>query len=157
MKLQELRPASGATKTAKRKGRGHGSGMGKTASRGYNGQGQRSGNSKKTGFEGGQMPLYRRLPKKKHFTMPGRLEWAEVNVGDLAHLAAGTEVTSASLKEAGVIKKEFDGLRVLGNGELTVKLTVRAHHVTPGAREKIEAAGGTIELLGEQNGEAAEG
>ena len=148
MKLHELRAAVGATHSDKRVGRGHGSGMGKTATRGYNGQGQRSGESTKTGFEGGQMPLYRRLPKKKHFRMPNRAEWAEVNVGDLAKFAKGTEVTSASLKEAGVIKKEFDGLRVLGHGELGVALTVKAHHFTASAREKIEAAGGKAELLG---------
>src|SRR4051812_30901667 len=125
MKLNELRPAEGATKVRRKVGRGHGSGMGKTASRGYNGQGQRSGWSQKVGHEGGQMPLYRRLPKKKHFRMPNRSEWAEVNVGDLAQFAKGTEITSASLKEAGVIKKEFDGLRVLGHGDLGVALTVK--------------------------------
>lgn len=155
MKLNELRAAEGATKTMKRVGRGHGSGWGKTATRGYNGQGQRSGESQKIGFEGGQSRLYRRLPKKSHFRMPGRLEWAEVNVGSLSKLPAGTEVTAASLIEAGLIKKEHDGLRVLGNGELTVALTVKAHHVTGSAREKIEAAGGKVELLG--NHEVAEG
>ena len=148
MKLHELQPAEGATHGGKRVGRGHGSGMGKTSTRGYNGQGQRSGRSIKIGHEGGQMPLYRRLPKKKHFRMPGRLEWAEVNVSDLARFAKGTEVTVATLKEAGVLKKELDGLRVLGNGELKVALTVKAHHFTASAREKIEAAGGKAELLG---------
>jgi large subunit ribosomal protein L15 len=155
MKLNELRPAEGSTKVRRKVGRGHGSGMGKTATRGYNGQGQRSGESIKVGHEGGQMPLYRRLPKKKHFRMPNRAEWAEVNVGDLAKFAKGTEVTSASLKEAGVIKKEFDGLRVLGNGELGVALTVKAHHFTASAREKIEAAGGKVELLGQAPEEGA--
>ena len=148
MKLNDLRPNEGSTKTRRRVGRGHGSGMGKTATRGYNGQGQRSGESIKVGHEGGQMPLYRRLPKKKHFRMPGRMEWAEVNVGQLASLAKGSEVTSASLKEAGIIKKEFDGLRVLGHGELSVALTVKAHHFSASAKEKIEAAGGKVELLG---------
>ena len=133
MKLNDLRPNEGSTKTRRRVGRGHGSGMGKTATRGYNGQGQRSGESIKVGPEGGQMPLYRRLPKKKHFRMPGRMEWAEVNVGQLASLAKGSEVTSASLKEAGIIKKEFDGLRVLGHGELSVALTVKAHHFSASA------------------------
>ncbi|MFP5503990.1 MAG: 50S ribosomal protein L15 [Candidatus Sericytochromatia bacterium] len=155
MNLNELRAAEGATKGMKRVGRGHGSGWGKTSTRGNNGQGQRSGRSIKMGHEGGQMPLYRRLPKKKHFRMPGRLEWAEVNVGSLSQFAAGTEVTAASLIEAGLIKKEHDGLRVLGNGNLAVALTVKAHHVTAGAREKIEQAGGKVELLGNQ--EAAEG
>lgn len=156
MKLHELRAAEGATHPDKRVGRGHGSGMGKTSTRGYNGQGQRSGRSIKVGHEGGQMPLYRRLPKKKHFRMPYRCEWAEVNVGDLAQFAKGTEVTATSLIEAGLLKKEHDGLRVLGNGELSVALTVKAHHVTAGAREKIEKAGGTVVLLG-QDGDSAEG
>ena len=155
MNLNELRAAEGATKGTKRVGRGHGSGWGKTSTRGNNGQGQRSGRSIKMGHEGGQMPLYRRLPKKKHFRMPGRLEWAEVNVGKLSQFAAGTEVTALSLIEAGLIKKEHDGLRVLGDGDLAVALTVKAHHVTAGAREKIEQAGGKVELLG--NHEAAEG
>lgn len=154
MNLNELRAAEGATKGTKRVGRGHGSGWGKTSTRGNNGQGQRSGRSIKMGHEGGQMPLYRRLPKKKHFRMPGRLEWAEVNVGKLSQFAAGTEVTALSLIEAGLIKKEHDGLRVLGDGDLAVALTVKAHHVTAGAREKIEQAGGKVELLGNQ--EAAE-
>ena len=148
MKLTDLRPAVGSTKVRRRVGRGHGSGMGKTATRGYNGQGQRSGESIKVGFEGGQMPLYRRLPKKKHFRMPNRKEWTEVNVGDLAQFAKGTEITMASLKEAGVVRKQLDGLRVLGNGEVTVALTVKAHHFSASAREKIEAAGGKVELLG---------
>jgi len=148
MNLNDLRPAEGSTKTRRRVGRGHGSGMGKTATRGYNGQGQRSGRSIKVGHEGGQMPLYRRLPKKKHFRMPNRSEWAQVNIGDLAKFAAGTEVTAASLVEAGLIKKELDGLRVLGDGELGVALTVKAHHFSATAKEKIEAAGGKTELLG---------
>ena len=155
MNLNELRAAEGATKGTKRVGRGHGSGWGKTSTRGNNGQGQRSGRSIKMGHEGGQMPLYRRLPKKKHFRMPGRLEWAEVNVGKLTFFAAGTEVTAAMLIEAGRIKKEHDGVRVLGDGDLAVALTVKAHHVTAAARVKIEQAGGKVELLGNQ--EAAEG
>lgn len=155
MKLHELRAAEGATQVKKRVGRGHGSGWGKTATRGYNGQGQRSGESTKVGHEGGQMPLYRRLPKKKHFRMPGRLEWAEVNVGTLARFAKGTEVDVAGLIEAGILKKAHDGLRVLGNGDLTVALTVKAHHVTASAREKIEQAGGTVVILGAEN--SAEG
>jgi large subunit ribosomal protein L15 len=123
--------------------------MGKTSTRGYNGQGQRSGRSIKIGHEGGQMPLYRRLPKKKHFTRPYRPEWAIINVGDLGDFQAGAEVTVELLQEAGLIKKAFDGLRILGNGELGVALTVKAAHVSAGARSKIEAAGGTIEILGE--------
>jgi large subunit ribosomal protein L15 len=123
--------------------------MGKTSTRGYNGQGQRSGRSIKIGHEGGQMPLYRRLPKKKHFTRPYRPEWAIINVGDLGDFQAGAEVTVELLQEVGLIKKAFDGLRILGNGELGVALTVKAAHVSAGARSKIEAAGGTIEILGE--------
>lgn len=149
MKLNELRPAEGATHGDKRVGRGHGSGMGKTSTRGYNGQGQRSGRSIKIGHEGGQMPLYRRLPKKKHFTRPYRPEWAIINVGDLADFQAGTEVTVELLLEVGLLKKPFDGLRVLGDGELGVALKVKAYHVTAGARAKIEASGGSVEILGE--------
>ncbi len=148
MKLNELRPCEGATHGVKRVGRGHGSGMGKTSTRGYNGQGQRSGRSIKIGHEGGQMPLYRRLPKKKHFTRPYRPEWAIINVGDLGDFQAGAEVTVELLQEVGLIKKAFDGLRILGNGELSVALTVKAAHVSAGARTKIEAVGGTIEILG---------
>jgi large subunit ribosomal protein L15 len=158
MKLHELRPAPGATHSDKRVGRGHGSGMGKTSTRGANGQGQRSGRSIKVGHEGGQMPLYRRLPKKKHFRQPSRKEWVQVNLSDLASFAKGSTVDVAALKEAGILKKSLDGLRVLGGGDVSVALTVRAHHVTPSARQKIEAAGGTVELLGVQpEAEATEG
>jgi large subunit ribosomal protein L15 len=153
MKLHELRAAVGATHSDKRVGRGHGSGMGKTSTRGANGQGQRSGRSIKPGHEGGQMPLYRRLPKKKHFRMPNRSEWTEVNVGQLAQFEKGTDVSAATLIEAGILKKELDGVRVLGHGDLNVALTVRAHHVTAGAREKIEKAGGTVVLLGQDSSE----
>jgi large subunit ribosomal protein L15 len=157
MKLHELRPAVGATQSDKRVGRGHGSGMGKTSTRGYNGQGQRSGRSIKVGHEGGQMPLYRRLPKKKHFRMPGRQEWTEVNVGQLANFAKGAEVSAETLVETGILSNARDGVRVLGNGELTVALTFKVNHVTASARQKIEAAGGTVVLLGVQEGTAAEG
>lgn len=148
MKLHELKPNEGSTKLRKRVGRGHGSGMGKTATRGYNGQGQRSGESTKVGHEGGQMPLYRRLPKKKHFRMPNRREWAEVNLMTLAKFEANTEITAQLLLDVGVLNKAFDGLRVLGMGQLDKPLKVVAHHVTAGARAKIEAAGGTVVLLG---------
>lgn len=148
MKLNELRPADGATHRSKRVGRGHGSGMGKTSTRGANGQGQRSGRSIKVGHEGGQMPLYRRLPKKAHFRTPDRKEWAWINVSDLNEFKAGVEVTYADLREAGILKKELDGLRVLGRGEITVALTVKAHHFSASAKEKIEQAGGKVELIG---------
>lgn len=147
MHLTDLRAAEGATHPVKRVGRGHGSGMGKTSTRGYNGQGQRSGESIKIGHEGGQMPLYRRLSKKKHFRMPYRSEWSIVNVGDLAGFDQGAVVDAVALMEAGKIKKERDGVRVLGDGDLSVSLTVRAHHVSASARAKIEAAGGSVELI----------
>lgn len=148
MKLHELRAAVGATNSDKRVGRGHGSGMGKTSTRGSNGQGQRSGRSIKVGHEGGQMPLYRRLPKKKHFRMPGKQTWSELNVGDLHRFAAGAEVNAESLVANGTLSHARDGVRVLGNGELNVALTVTVNHVTASARQKIEAAGGTVVLLG---------
>jgi len=149
MQLTDLRPAKGATKKTKRVGRGHGSGWGKTATRGYNGQGQRSGESQKIGFEGGQMPLYRRMPKKKHFQMPQRYQnvIVTVNVKELAKFEAGTEVTPNLLVEHGLIRDKFDIVKVLGNGELNVKLTVKAMAFSASAKEKIEAAGGTAEVL----------
>jgi large subunit ribosomal protein L15 len=156
MKLHELRAAVGATHGDKRVGRGHGSGMGKTSTRGANGQGQRSGESTKTGFEGGQMPLYRRLPKKKHFRMPGKQEWTEVNVGELVRFEKGAEVNAESLVAIGILSNARDGVRLLGTGEISVPLTLQVHHVTASARQKIEAAGGTIVLLG-HHGEASEG
>ncbi|MGE3726609.1 MAG: 50S ribosomal protein L15 [Candidatus Sericytochromatia bacterium] len=147
MKLQDL---SRNTKRAKRKrvGRGMGSGMGKTATRGHRGQGQRSGPEKKAGFEGGQMPLYRRLPKKKHFVIPYRSNWAIINVGTLNKLfEAGSTVDFAALAAKSVIDHRADGVRVLGHGELTVALNITASYVTPSAKEKIEAAGGSIQLV----------
>jgi large subunit ribosomal protein L15 len=148
MKLEEL---SRNVKRPKRKrvGRGMRSGMGKTSSRGNNGQGQRSGPEKKAGFEGGQMPLYRRMPKRKHFSRPDQPELAIINVGRLNQLfQAGDTVDFQALVEKSLIDARKDGLRVLGNGELSVKLSVVADYVTPSAREKIEAQGGSIELLG---------
>lgn len=149
MQLTELRPAKGATKKGKRVGRGHGSGWGKTATRGYNGQGQRSGESQKIGFEGGQMPLYRRMPKKKAFSVAQRYQTVvvTVNVKELAKFEAGTEVTPNLLVEHGLIRDKFDVVKVLGNGELNVKLTVKAMAFSASAKEKIEAAGGTAEVL----------
>lgn len=147
MKLQDL---SRNTKRAKRKrvGRGMGSGMGKTATRGHRGQGQRSGPEKKAGFEGGQMPLYRRLPKKKHFVIPYRSNWAIINVGALNRLfEAGSTVDFAALAAKSVIDHRADGVRILGHGELTVALNITASYVTPSAKEKIDAAGGSIQLV----------
>lgn len=147
MYLTELRPAEGSRKNKKRVGRGRASGHGKTSTRGHNGQGQRSGESKRFGFEGGQTPLFRRLPKIHNFDEVIKREWVEINIGSLSKLAANTEVNPESLVEHKLLRKVSDSLRVLGNGELSVALTVKAHHVTAGARQKIEAAGGTVEII----------
>ena len=147
MKLHELKPKTHRPKR-KRVGRGMRSGMGKTAGRGNNGQGQRSGPEKKPGFEGGQMPLYRRIPKKKHFFNPNRRLWAIINIGRLNQVCQeGERVDLESLVKQSQVITKSDGLRILGNGSLTKKLIVCAHYVTPQAREKIEAAGGSIELV----------
>ena len=147
MKLTDLKPAPGSRRECKRVGRGRASGHGKTSTRGHNGQGQRSGESKRFGFEGGQTPLFRRLPKIHNFDAVPRRQWVEVNVGALNALAANYQVTPESLVEAGLLRKPTDSLRVLGNGELKVALHVKAHHVSGGARTKIEAQGGTVELI----------
>ena len=145
MKLHELAPAAGSTTAAKRLGRGVGSGLGKTSGKGHKGAKARSGGGKRPGFEGGQMPLYRRVPKKG-FTNIFRLEYAEVNVGQLEVFTEGTVVNAELLKAAGIIKKTLDGVKILGNGELTKKLTVEAAKFTESAKEKIEAVGGKAEV-----------
>ena len=145
MKLHELAPAAGSTTAAKRLGRGVGSGLGKTSGKGHKGAKARSGGGKRPGFEGGQMPLYRRVPKKG-FTNIFRTEYAEVNVGQLEVFTEGTVVNAELLKAAGIIKKTMDGVKVLGNGELTKKLTVEAAKFTESAKEKIEAVGGKAEV-----------
>ncbi len=148
MQLNDVKPQEGARKKFKRVGRGRASGHGKTCCRGNNGQGQRSGESMRFGFEGGQTPLFRRLPKIHNFDqVPGR-NWVEVNVGKLNVLPDNSEVTAAALLDAGILRRTTNSLRVLGSGELKIKLTVKAHHVTQGARSKIEAAGGTVEIIG---------
>jgi|SRR5579883_1864395 len=147
LNLEDLRPADGATRRKKRVGRGRASGHGKTSTRGHNGQGQRSGESKRFGFEGGQTPLFRRLPKIHNFDQVKRRNWVEINVGSLDGFAANAEVTPESLVEQGLLKKMTDSLRILGNGDLKVALKVRAHHVSGGARQKIEAAGGSVQLI----------
>jgi large subunit ribosomal protein L15 len=148
LQLDDLRPAEGAKRNRKRVGRGRGSGHGKTSTRGHNGQGQRSGYGTRFGFEGGQTPLFRRLPKIHNFDQnPARRDWVEVNVGTLSQFTAGSEVTPATLVEQKILRKESDSLRILGNGDLKIALKVKAHHVTAGARKKIEAAGGSVELL----------
>ncbi len=148
MKLNELTPVSGSRKRSRKAGRGIASGQGKTSGRGHRGQKQRSGYSKRFGFEGGQTPLYRRLPKIHNFdgTHLSRA-WVEINVGCLNHLEPGFQVTGGSLYEAGLIAAPTDSLRVLGNGQLKVALIVKARHVSGGARAKIEAAGGQVEIL----------
>ena len=147
MKLHEIRPAEGSTRAPKRVGRGIGSGTGKTSTRGHKGQWSRSGGGVRPGFEGGQMPLTRRLPKRG-FTNIFAKQYAVVNVSDLNNLEDGFVVTAESLKELGMIKKLGDGLKVLGNGELTKKLTVKAVKFTQSAQEKINAAGGSAEVIG---------
>ena len=144
--LEDLRPAQGATKKSKRVGRGRSSGHGKTSCRGHNGEGQRSGRSSKRGFEGGQMPAYRRLPKLKGFQIINARNYAEINVGRLAELNL-EEVSLAALKEIRKAHPSCDGLRVLGNGEIKKAITVKASYVSPSAKEKIEAAGGKVELV----------
>ena len=148
MKLEDLRPARGAKKRRKRVGRGPGSGHGKTSTKGAKGQRARSGGGKAGGFEGGQMPLYRRLPKRG-FTPPGgKTEYAVVNVKSLAAFAAGGAVDPDGLVQAGLIKNgDRTRVKILGNGDVPHALTVKAHAVSGSARSKIEAAGGRIELL----------
>ena len=146
MKLHELQPAQGSNTAAKRKGRGHSSGNGKTAGYGHKGQKARSG-VKKAGFEGGQMPLQRRLPKRG-FNNIFATKYANVKISDLeAKFEAGSVVDTKALVEAGIIKKSLDGIKVLGNGELTKALTVQAAAFTASAKEKIEKAGGKAEVI----------
>jgi large subunit ribosomal protein L15 len=146
MKLHELKAAPGSRKAPKRKGRGIGTGQGKTAGRGMNGQNSRSGGGVRLGFEGGQMPLYRRIPKRG-FTNIWREEPAIVNVGDLNVFDEGAEVTAEILKEKGLIKKTNHGLKVLGDGKLEKKLTVKANKFSKSAAETIEQAGGKAEVI----------
>lgn len=146
MKLHELRAVPGATKVAKRKGRGHATGNGTTAGRGMNGQKSRSGGGVRPGFEGGQMPLYRRIPKRGFKNIWAK-EYAICNVEDLNKFEAGTVVTAEMLQEAGLINKLYDGVKVLGNGSLDKALTVQATKFTKSAIEKIEAAGGKAEVI----------
>ena len=146
MKLHELHPADGATTAAKRLGRGIGSGLGKTSGKGPKGAKARSGGGKGPGFEGGQMKMTMRLPKRG-FTNNFRTEYAAINVDRLEIFEDGQEVTPVTLIEAGIIKNVQDGIKIMGGGELTKKLTVRASKFTATAKEKIEAAGGKAEVL----------
>lgn len=147
MNLNELSPMEGSKRKAFRVGRGHGSGNGKTSGKGHKGQNARSGGGVRPGFEGGQMPLYRRLPKRG-FTNIFAKEYTEVKVSDLNGFESGATVTAESLKEAGIIKKLNDGIVVMGSGELTAKnLNVKAARFTKSAAEKIVAAGGKAEVI----------
>ena len=146
MKLHELAPAAGSTRERFRVGRGHGSGNGKTAGKGHKGQNARAGGGVRPGFEGGQMPLYRRLPKrgfKNHFA----INYAIVNVSDLNTFEDGAVVDAAALTAAGLVNDQLDGIKILGNGELTKKLTVQATAFSESAKAKIEAAGGKAEVM----------
>ena len=145
MKLHELQPAIGSTTAPKRLGRGVGSQLGKTSGKGHKGAKARSGGGKRPGFEGGQMPLTRRLPKRGFTNIFGK-EYAVVNVSALNVFEDGAVVTNEALTEAGLIKKTLDGVKVLGGGELTKKLTVNVDKVTESAKQKIEAIGGKVEV-----------
>ncbi len=146
MKLSELQPAPGSKTESKRKGRGHGTGNGKTAGRGQGGQNSRSGGGVRPGFEGGQMPLHRRLPKRG-FTNIFAKKYVEVNVSKLDQFEDGAVITPELLKESGVISKINDGVVILGRGEITKKITVKASRFSKSATEKIEAAGGKAEVI----------
>ena len=146
MKLHELQPAEGSVTAKKRLGRGVGSGLGKTSGKGHKGAKARSGGGKRPGFEGGQMPLYRRVPKRG-FTNIFGTEYAAVNVERLEIFNDGDVVNAQSLKDAGIIKKTLGGVKIMGNGELTKKLTVQAAKFTASAKEKIEALGGKAEVI----------
>lgn len=146
MKLHELQYTEGSRKNRKRVGRGTSSGTGKTSGRGQKGQGARSGGGKKPGFEGGQTPLFMRLPKRG-FTNFNRTEYAIVNVEQLNAFEDGSVVDVKALMDAGLVKKELDGIKVLGNGEISKKLTVKANKFSKSAAKAIEAAGGTAEVI----------
>lgn len=147
MKLDDLRPAPGSTKARRRVGRGHGSGRVKTAGRGSKGQNSRSGGGVRPGFEGGQNPIYRRMPYKRGFKNPFRIEYEVVNLERLVELDLSGEITPAALHEAGVVRSSKDLVKILGNGEISTAMHIRAHKFSASAKEKIEAAGGTAEVI----------
>jgi large subunit ribosomal protein L15 len=147
MKLHDLRPRHGAKKRRKRVGRGISAGQGKTAGRGVKGYGARSGSGGKLYHQGGNLPFYRSLPFKRGFTNINRIVWHEVNLENLSELKADAEVTPDSLVEAGILRDARKPVVLLGRGEIKVPLKIRLHRITQGARDKIEAAGGTVELL----------
>ena len=147
MKLHTMQPAEGATQTRKRVGRGVGSGLGKTSGRGQKGQKARSGYSRKPGFEGGQLPLYRRLPKRGFSNAQFKTTYAVINLSDLNNFENGAEVTPEILKDMGIVKNGLDGIKVLGNGTLEKKLTVKAHKFSNVPKEQIEKLGGKVEVI----------
>ena len=147
MKLNELQYNDGAKFSAKRKGRGTSSGMGKTSSRGQKGQNSRSGGGVRIGFEGGQNPLFRRIPKRGFNNYNFQVKYAVINVSDLNKFEDGAEVTPEILKDMGLVKKQLDGIKVLGNGKLEKKLTVKASVFSKSAKEKIEKNGGKAEVI----------
>ena len=147
MKLNELKYNEGSKKAIKRLGRGSSSGTGKTSGKGHKGQNSRSGGGVRVGFEGGQLPLYRRLPKRGFSNAMFKKVYAVINVSDLNMFEEGTEVTPELLKEMGIIKNQLAGIKVLGNGEIEKKLTVRAHKFSAIAKQKIEAVGGKTEVM----------
>ncbi|MCI7241772.1 MAG: 50S ribosomal protein L15 [Bacilli bacterium] len=147
MKLHELSPNPGSVSSRKRVGRGPGSGLGKTSGKGHKGQNARSGGGVRVGFEGGQLPLFRRLSKRGFNNFEFRTVYATVNVSDLNRFEDGTTVTPELLIETGLVKKELDGIKVLGNGELTKKLVVKANKFSGSAKEKIENNGGKAEVI----------
>jgi large subunit ribosomal protein L15 len=146
MKLHELKPAKGSTKPRKRLGRGDGSGLGTTAGRGTKGQKSRSGGGVRPGYEGGQMPIHRRLPKRG-FSNPFKKAWAIVNLRDLKDFEAGALVDEAVLVRSGLVKGQRDGIKLLGQGEIAVALTIKLNAISRSAKEKIEAAGGSVEVI----------
>lgn len=147
MKLNELKYNEGSKKDVKRLGRGSSSGTGKTSGKGQKGQNARSGGGVRPGFEGGQLPLYRRLPKRGFSNAMFKTTYAVINVSDLNMFEEGTEVTPELLHEMGIIKNQLSGIKVLGNGEIEKKLTVRAHKFSDVAKQKIEAVGGKAEVM----------
>ncbi|MFA5602631.1 MAG: 50S ribosomal protein L15 [Bacilli bacterium] len=147
MKLHELKPAKGSTHYKKRVGRGPGSGLGKTSGRGHKGQNARSGGGVRTVFEGGQMPLFRRLPKRGFDNTRFGTKYAVINLNELNRFEDGSVITPELLKKEKVVTQQLDGIKVLGNGNLNKKLTIKAHKFSETAKEKIEAAGGKIEVI----------
>ncbi len=147
MKLHTMYPNPGATKVAKRKGQGVGSGNGKTAGKGHKGQNARSGGGVRPGFEGGQLPLFRRLPKRGFTNAKFKTEYAVINLSDLNDFEENTEITPELLKDMGILKNQLDGVKVLGNGTLEKKLTVKAHKFSKVAKEQIEKLGGKAEVI----------